>query len=42
MFSFFATAVLPSVLNVVKEVLVTAAVAVAVYAVNNLWSWVQA
>ena len=42
MFSFIATTVLPPVLNIVKEVLMTAALALTAYAVNKLWGWLHA
>lgn len=42
MFSFIAATVIPSVLHIAKELLMTAAFALTAYVVNKVWSMVHA
>jgi len=42
MFSFITATVIPSVLHIAKELLMTAALAVTAYVVNKVWSMLHA
>jgi hypothetical protein len=42
MFNLIASVIVPAAFNFVKDIVMTAAVAATVYAVNKIWNWLHA